>query len=298
MDMRKKLVLLFGFLVLFALLAGLVVYELNTIQGLARIHVVDIPEPKNNMNYTLDNYEDKWMKGKHIAKISGWAFINNVSSEGQKLFLVLKSSNNQYIFDTQKRYRPDVTKAFKDNNGSKDDSGFYAIFDIDNLEDACFRIGIFIENYNQSDIQWTDVYLNKESEVISFGDFVSHSFDLVDIDNINNVVWMNIDNIGANSDFLDLRGWAFIQNIATLDMRTFILLKDDTGNISVFDTLQEERKDVTDVYRDHKTNYNQSGFKARIDKAKLKKVKYQIGMLIKKSDLQGINWTDTYIDIN
>ncbi|MCW1146904.1 hypothetical protein OJ995_01545 [Flavobacterium sp. TH16-21] len=85
----------------------------------------------------------------NLLSVSGWAYFNNISSEETKLYLVLINNNTQIdrvkLIPIQSINRPDVTSYFKCDFNA-DNSGFKADFEISNLNNEEYKVGIYLEN--------------------------------------------------------------------------------------------------------------------------------------------------------
>ncbi len=102
-----------------------------------------LPKLSNNIKYTIDTYS----KTKDYINIEGQAFIEGENKTGQIVYIVLKSENKIYIFDTVS------TKGY-DN--------FYSRIPIDKIQKGNYKISIFI----RKDIDKALKYTDKEIEVI------------------------------------------------------------------------------------------------------------------------------------
>lgn len=81
-----------------------------------------------------------------MLMIKGWGFIEEKNSEGNEIFVVLKSSNKIYTFTTEKIKRKDVTEYFKDLKLDLEDSGFNANIPKSFIENGEYNIGVYIVN--------------------------------------------------------------------------------------------------------------------------------------------------------
>jgi hypothetical protein len=108
----------------------------------------------------------------------------------------------------------------------------------------------------------------------------------------------NFDNYTENNNIIEFSGWAIMDNQDMDDSNIFLfLLKGNTSKLVNIELVQ--RKDVTEAYN-NKFNFDNSGFKATIDKSKLQKGDYQLAIAIesRKNKKNGILLTDKKIIIN
>ncbi len=96
--------------------------------------------------------------------ISGWAFVNDQDSSDRNVFVVLKSENKTYVFDSVFAKRPDVTKHFEKLNLDLDNSGFKTLIFQNAVPDGKYNIGIYIDNAKGSFFQTTDYYVTKDGD--------------------------------------------------------------------------------------------------------------------------------------
>ncbi|MEE9408227.1 MAG: DUF6311 domain-containing protein [Polaribacter sp.] len=120
-----------------------------------------IPQPieyttiyeKNSIKFNLESLVLK----KKTVLAKGWAFIEKTDSKNAKISLILRSNKEQFKIETNNFSRPDVTQYFK-SNISYHNSGFETQFNIKDLPNGEYSIGILIENksLNINEILITD----------------------------------------------------------------------------------------------------------------------------------------------
>jgi hypothetical protein len=103
-----------------------------------------------------------------------------------------------------------------------------------------------------------------------------------------------IDELENSLDYIKVRGWAFINDQDSLDSEISIVMKNESDNY-VLNTVPMKRQDVTEHFG--KLNYDDSGFYSRIPKDIVEPGNYNIGVLIKKGNLEVLRYTDKYIKI-
>lgn len=96
-----------------------------------------------------------------VLEIKGWGFIEGIDSKNSEIYVVIKSNNNIYVYDTQNIVRKDVTDYFKDMQLNLDNSGFNANILAKGIESGKYQIGIYIENGDKKALVYTDKYYEK-----------------------------------------------------------------------------------------------------------------------------------------
>jgi hypothetical protein len=121
---------------------------------------VPLPRETDNISFSIDRLEEDGQIVKNI-KIEGWAFIGGTNSEESNCYIVLNSDIIFYIFNSDKRKRPDVTAHFKTMNF--DDSGFFAFIPKGDLEPGQYRIGIYVKKGKMNALQYTDKIISVDA---------------------------------------------------------------------------------------------------------------------------------------
>lgn len=124
--------------------------ETHIYESEARLQRIKVPGQTGNVAFHIDSFEDD-MK---TLKIFGWAHINGKGSENSKIYIVMKSKRNTYVFDTNLLERPDITAHFKTLNF--DASGFSATILKNLIESGEYKLGIFIEKDGFEALRYTD----------------------------------------------------------------------------------------------------------------------------------------------
>jgi hypothetical protein len=96
-------------------------------------------------------------------------------------------------------------------------------------------------------------------------------------------------------DYIDIRGWAFINDKNSEGSVILLGLSSDRNNFLI-NTSLIKRPDVT-VYFKTSLNLNDSGFSAIIAKEELEVGTYKIGIYIKKENFVAFQYTDRIINI-
>lgn len=79
--------------------------------------------------------------------ISGWALLSGVVANSE-VFVVLTSDENQYIFDTSEKFRPDIGMHF--GHRGYENNGFLATIQRRDMEDGVYSLGLFVRQGDYS----------------------------------------------------------------------------------------------------------------------------------------------------
>lgn len=107
--------------------------------SLSKRSFINLPVVKENIVFDVDHISQD---GNYL-RIDGWAFIEGQSARGQKVYVVLQSNHDQFIFDSSVNYRSDVAKHF--GRIDVDDSGFIATIRKSVIGKGIFRVGLYIK---------------------------------------------------------------------------------------------------------------------------------------------------------
>jgi hypothetical protein len=138
---------------LFARLEGL-----ERIPGEAQLHHLQLPAETNDIMYAFDiSSEDPRV----LVIERGWAFVEGQDSENSKVYVVLKSPSQTYIFDAHLEDRPDVTRHFEEFNLNLDHSGFMTMIPTRKISDGEYAIGIYITKDDIEALEYTNKTIRK-----------------------------------------------------------------------------------------------------------------------------------------
>lgn len=135
----------------------------EAISGESRLHEFPLPDETKDIKYSFWPFTTD---GHTVVDISGWAFIEGQDSENSQVFIVLKSANRTYIFDTTVLVRRDVTEALQELNVNLDYSGFKAIIPITKIENGEYIVGIYIRKGDIEALQYTNKAITKSKGTI------------------------------------------------------------------------------------------------------------------------------------
>lgn len=105
------------------------------------------------IRFMLDNA----FRGASAIFIDGWAFSpDDVRSDSAKgrTYVVLRSADREYVFDTDVRKRPDIGDYFRDR--ILDWAGFFSYIPLTGLDKGVYRVGLYITDGGKGSFVLTD----------------------------------------------------------------------------------------------------------------------------------------------
>ena len=105
------------------------------------------------VQFELDNA----FAGSSAVFIDGWAFSQAASRPGTpagRTYVVLRSEEREYVFDTSSRKRPDLGEYFRDRR--LDGAGFFSYIPVSGLEHGVYKVGLYIADGVQGGFILTD----------------------------------------------------------------------------------------------------------------------------------------------
>ncbi|SET21730.1 hypothetical protein SAMN05660297_01706 [Natronincola peptidivorans] len=255
---------------------------------------IDLIEETNNVRYSIDAVRQTNRRGKDLIELSGWAFSAGQDTHNSRIYILLESKTNQYIFNAFPRKKPDVTAYFRgEYNFNLDDSGFYTLIPQFKIKDGVYNIGLYIEKDNEKYLMYTDTYLTKAKRGV-IPNAISEKKDFTLIEkkelfkyNIESIEKEHIQDI----DLLYIKGWAFIEEEYEVGDNIYIVLKSN-DNILIFDAYRMARRDVGTHFDD--SSLDNAGFYAYIPKEFVQEEKYEIGISIEKNGNRILQFTGEY----
>lgn len=100
---------------------------------------------------------DSAFAGASAVFIDGWAFASDVvrpATAAGHTYIVLRSVDREYVFDTIPRKRPDIGDHFRDR--ALDWSGFISYIPVSGLGSGVYRVGLYITDGNKGSFVLTD----------------------------------------------------------------------------------------------------------------------------------------------
>ncbi len=287
---------------------------------------ITLPAESRDITLSIDKREETKIGEKGLLEVEGWAFIDGQSAEDSWIYLVLESDAGTYVFDTISQRRPDVTDRFGPPGVNLDDSGFLARILADGVGDGIYKLGIYVRKGDVEALQFT-----KQGVTITEGSvrptirmsnlhdegsttrvrrcliiplirrqiclplpvsYIKHPAESDDIvyrmDRLETVV-------REGQELVEMEGWAFLEGRSAEDNWIYVVLKSESWTY-VFDTILQERKDVTAYFGDLGLDLDESGFVARIPAEMIRSGTYELGILIRKGDLETLTYTGRILE--
>ena len=259
-----------------------------------REKLLSLPAETDNMTYAIDQLDGRTVQYIDLEQIVGWAFMNGESTKGSKISVVLKSARNTYVFDSNHTTRRLDVAALYDN-ADLEDSGFMVVVPVALLDDGAYRVGIYIKKDKKEAFRYVDRIITKyKRTVFPFG--ISRTTD-ISLPRETHGIRYNLDALNRFTDngfrFIALHGWAFVTGEDSIEHKIYIVLKSDETRY-IFITTAQKRLDVSAHFKTG--DYDDSGFKVLFPEDLLKKGKYKIGIYIKASKSEMLQYTSKIIE--
>ena len=244
---------------------------------------IEIPKETNNITYHIQLEETEDV----VYIDDGWAFIKGQNTTGNKVYIVLTSHYNTYVFDTEPKDRHELGNRF-----SLDyiiDAGFKFIIPKKELAGGNYRVGLLIFNIPRG------FKFNREEEFRVF-QYTNEKLKIpkpIEIDelpeesgNIQYYLQVKLEN---QSIIID-NGWAFIENQDAKDCQKHLVLK-SKNKIYTLNTKLVKRYELIKIFNSPKYLY--AGFRVKMLQQYFENDTYKIGILfIKDSKIIGFKWTE------
>jgi hypothetical protein len=151
---RKQVIthtLIIGAFVLFLLFLSEPLFDrLERISGEAQIQ---LPAETDNIRYVIESISTEGHTG---VEIKGWAFVEGQDSKNRELYIVLKSAQRTYVFDSQVMLKPQLTQNFTELCVNVEYSGFTTIILATKISKGEYTVGIYIRGGDIEALQYTD----------------------------------------------------------------------------------------------------------------------------------------------
>ena len=99
-----------------------------------------------------------------------------------------------------------------------------------------------------------------------------------------------LDQVEITEHLVEIRGWAFIENHDSDNSEVFLVFESERRTY-VFDTMVQQRSDVTEYLEDLGIDLDHSGFVALVPTRKIASGDYTIGIYIRKGDMEALQYT-------
>jgi hypothetical protein len=296
---RKKVLvhslILVAFLLYLLFLADPLFDRFEAISDEARPQHLSLPHETYNIQCSIERID----VATQAIGLDGWAFIDGQGSEDSKIYIVLESDKKTYVFDTFPQERPDVTVYFESLNLDLNWSGFFTIIPTRKIESGEYVIGLYITKGDVEALQYTDKAIVKSKGVVKETLRVSRQQQIALPAETRNIRF-SIDSVQEmvreEREFVEIEGWAFIDGQGSEDSKIYLVMASNK-NTYVFDTMLVKRSDVTAYFAESGLDLDNSGFIARIPKGDIESGTYELGIYIKKDNIQALQYTGKEIKL-
>jgi hypothetical protein len=267
--------------------------------GLSNLQKISLPAETNED----EMYQEIWgiCRGGSV-ELMGFAFMWGQSAEDSQFYIVLRSIYDTYVFDTFPFPMPDVTSRFAQLNLNLDNSGFYARVPIKKIENGTYRLGIYLKKGDIEALQYIDKIVVRSGSSADLIVLVKVTSELQEIllPPESGEIRFAIDMCKAMKDenekgLMQIQGWAFIAGQSAENSTIYMVLKSGTATY-IFDTILQERPDVTAYYVESGLNLDDSGFIAGIPVNSVEEGIYELGIYIKKGDIEALQYTNKVVE--
>jgi len=251
---------------------------------------VQLPEQVANVqNYLFLKVDSNTFQVKN-----GWAFVEGVSSNRTKTFVVLKSDTEQNIFPTKTVNRMELGSKFGPEYVN---AGFTFKIEKNELKEGKYKIGLMIVNIKKQKIegfQYTDKEIiigDKYVGDIAINKELPAVVNLPD-DNPNLQFTLRV--IEDKDSIIINDGWAFIKTMPSKDHQIYVTLRSDQ-TFYAFSTVGNKRYELAELYA---PQYVDSGFTLKVSKNIIKAGTYHIGLIIAQGEkIIGVKTTKKSVSI-
>lgn len=285
---RKRIVthtaIIAGF-VLFTIFVSAPLFDrLERIPDEAQLQQVQLPAQTTNMRYEIDYIFSDGLSG---VEILGWAFVDGQDCQNRELYIVLKSPQRTYVFDTTVDLRLWLREQAKGLVLNAEYSGFRTLVPARKIRDGEYVVGFYIRHSGVEALHYGDaIVIKSQGSVTSF----LPTSKLVEItlpEQGGDVEFSIVPQVGLGAQ---IRGWAFIPNESPKDGRTYVVLNSVNSTL-VFDTIPKHAWGVAAQFGNDSLDLDYSGFLARIPEGQLEDGTYQLGIYIATSDREAFRYT-------
>ncbi len=268
----------------------------------ARLAEITLPAESGNLEFYLDNVKSTNLKWKNAVLIQGWVFNKKAQVEKRKLYLVLKSKQNTFIYSIDKSNvpRPDVTLGMH-LDGKVNSHGFELKIPSYGLKEDTCSIGIVLEDETGSYFT-----MSNKSLFVSNGN-VTLLAATPEPRAVSNLVTLGlqkptktikyfIDKIDQSNNSLTIMGWCYLDGLDAAGQKAYVLLKSN-DKVAIYDVETRLRKDVTKAFSNTGLNLDSSGFLFQVPLKGLDTGNFQLGLYITRVGETGNINTDKKVNI-
>jgi len=155
---RKQVIthtsIIVGFVLFTIFLAGPLFDRFEATIGISMSHDISLPNGTNNIMWELT----RTAVDITTIQLDGWAFIEDHGAENTETFIVLKSDERAYVFNTVDSRRAHVARKF--DRPDLEWSGFIAVIPLDKIRSGEYSVGLYIRGADAEALDFTAWTLN------------------------------------------------------------------------------------------------------------------------------------------
>jgi hypothetical protein len=260
--------------------------RLERVPGEAQLCQLQLPAETNNIRHAIDCSLST--EGHAEEEIRGWAFVEGQDSKNRELYIVLKSAHRTYVLDSQVIPRMDLIPHFGELCLNVDYSGFTTLIPARKISNGEYTVGIYIRGGDIQALQYTD------NAIVKAGNIARLTVRMSEVQEIplppeSGEIRFGLEMCEVTSKKTEIAGWAFIDGQSAEDSKIYVVLKSEKATY-VFDTVLRGRPDVTAAFAESGLNLDYSGFFARIPVDTVEVGTYELGIYIKKGDIEALQY--------
>lgn len=246
MVLRKKHYFQLGLILLFFVYVYSSDYIYGSalkVEGESKKSSTSVPPQNKDIITSIESIDVVKIKWKDLIRIQGWAVKPQQASSKNDYRIILKSKDNQLVYDTFNWERPDIYDLHKVKN-----SGFTSLIAKDAIRDGRYRIGIVNTNPDSQYLAYTDNYISKINSLF-FDKFIGQRVNM-EIPRRRHLLDFRLEAVQP----ITLKGSEFIRiqcfALATIDEDTsaYIVLNDGSQHL-IYDAISVKRPDVVSAFK-------------------------------------------------
>ena len=158
---RKQVIthtsIIVGFVLFIIFLAGPLFDRFEATIGISMLHDIGLPSETGKITWELT----KTTVDTTAIQLDGWAFIEGHGAENTETFVVLKSDERVYVFDTVDMSRNHIARRF--DRPDLEWSGFMAVIPLDKIRSGEYSVGLYIRSTDAEALEFTAWMLKKSA---------------------------------------------------------------------------------------------------------------------------------------
>ncbi|HNY03482.1 MAG TPA: hypothetical protein PKG48_12870 [Bacteroidales bacterium] len=271
----------------------------------ARQVKMTVPQGEDHIKFWIEEVKPVRIKWKEGIAIKGWALQTVDVQFTRDSYLVLTSANEQKIFTIEKDtiYRAELANYFHLDSAYAR-KGFEVLIPTYQLKDSAYTIGYMIEDASGN------YFVNQHLELRKG----RKGYKLVDLYAANEPEPANcevtlglkpgpsevvyyFDELRKTEKALMVKGWAFLRELDSRSLKTYVVLKKD-DEVHLYQTRLEAREGLSAKFTKGKLDIDSSGFTVAIPIRNLKQDSYQVGLYLVRGDKSGVTYSSQFITLD